>query len=143
MKQYIIANTVLSMFSKNYMELKKNLPVRPSEMGVLNIIAELPGPHTPVMVADLLHVSKPMISAHLRVLEKKGYIVKEPSNEDKRAYYIMLSEKGMELVRSAKVELGSYLDQLKNEMGQEEFEHFIQLAKKANEILESANEKER
>ncbi|MEE1313354.1 MAG: hypothetical protein UHS41_06395 [Lachnospiraceae bacterium] len=54
MDRYFAVNAVLSMFSKNYMELKKGLPIRPSEMGVLNIITETPGPHTPVILANLL-----------------------------------------------------------------------------------------
>ena len=51
MDKYFFANAVLSVFSKNYMDLKKGLPVRPSEMGVLNIISETAGPHTPFMLA--------------------------------------------------------------------------------------------
>ena len=39
MDQYFNANAVFSLFSKKYMDLKKGLPNRPSEMGVLNIIA--------------------------------------------------------------------------------------------------------
>ena len=64
MDKYFFANAVLSVFSKNYMDLKKGLPVRPSEMGVLNIISETAGPHTPVMLAEMLKVSKPMITAN-------------------------------------------------------------------------------
>ena len=54
MDKYLKANAVLSIFSKNYMELKRGLPIRPSEMGVLNIITETEGPHTPVMLAEML-----------------------------------------------------------------------------------------
>ena len=46
MDQYFAANAVLSIFCKSYMDLKKELPIRPSEMGVLNIITKTPGPHT-------------------------------------------------------------------------------------------------
>ena len=67
MNSYFVANAVLSIFSKSYMELKSGLPVRPSEMGVLNIISETEGPHTPVMLAEMLRVSKPMITAHIAV----------------------------------------------------------------------------
>ena len=49
MDKYFTANAVLSIFAKSYMELKKDLPIRPSEMGVLNIITQIPGPHTPLI----------------------------------------------------------------------------------------------
>lgn len=42
--QYLKVNAVLSVFRKNDMELKKVLPIRPSEMGVLSIIVQTPGP---------------------------------------------------------------------------------------------------
>ena len=86
MKRYFNANAVLSVFCKKYMDLKKDLPIRPSEMGVLNIITETEGPHSPVVLAEMLNVSKPMITAHIISLEKKGYITKSPSAQDKRAY---------------------------------------------------------
>lgn len=33
MNKYFTDNAILSIFSKNYMELKRGLPIRPSEMG--------------------------------------------------------------------------------------------------------------
>lgn len=136
MTEYVAANAILSIFSKNYMELKNGLPIRPSEMGVLNIIAETEGTHTPAMLAELLGVSKPMITAHISSLMNKGYILKQPSIEDKRAYYILPAKKGLELVESAKLELNQHLEHLKNEMGQEKFRDLVTLAQEANKILE-------
>ena len=109
MDKYFVANAVLSIFGKSYAELKKDLPVRPSEMGVLNIITETPGPHTPMMLATALKVSKPMITAHRTSLMNKGYITKQPSLEDKRAYYILPTEKARALVRDAKKDLLSQI----------------------------------
>lgn len=142
MNRYLTANAVLSVFSKNYMELKKGLPIRPSEMGVLNIITETDGPHTPVMLAELLRVSKPMITAHLTSLLNKGYIIKQPSSEDKRVCYILPTEKGLKLVESAKLELNQQLECLQNNMGQDKFDMLIQLVQEANKTLEVNREKE-
>lgn len=136
MDRYFKVNAILSKFGKNYMELKKGLPIRPSEMGVLNIITETEGPHTPVMLAEMLGVSKPMITAHITSLESNGYITKAPSPQDKRAYYICPTDKAARLVERAKDELNCQLDRLTNGMGQDEFDTFIRLAEKANSILE-------
>lgn len=137
MNKYFSANAVLSMFSKYYMELKKDLPIRPSEMGVLNIIAETPGPHTHVLLAGLLGVSKPMITAHLSDLAKKGYIEKKQSPEDKRVFYVLPTEKALALVENAKTDLNQHLERLIQEMGQDEFDNLVRLAGKANKILEA------
>ncbi len=140
MDKYLSANAVLSIFAKNYMELKKGLPIRPSEMGVLNIIAETEGPHTPVMLAGMLGVSKPMITAHITSLKSKGYIIKKPCPEDKRACYILPTEKALELVASAKIDLSIQIDRLINGMGREEFDTLVRLADIANSILENKGE---
>lgn len=143
MNKYFTANAVLSIFCKNYMELKKGLPIRPSEMGVLNIITETPGPHTPVMLAELLVVSKPMITAHLTSLMNKGYITKQPSSEDKRVYYILPTKKAKTLVESARADLNGQLEHLVNSMGEEQFDTLVRLAGEANHILEADRDDKR
>lgn len=137
MDKYLKANAVLSIFAKNYMELKKDLPIRPSEMGMLNIVSETIGPHTPVMLAEMLSVSKPMITAHIISLEKKGYIIKEPSLQDKRAYYVLPTEKAKILVEQAKADMTKNLELLISGMGQENFDTLISLAEEANCVLEN------
>lgn len=136
MDQCFSTNAVLSLFSKNYMELKKDLPIRPSEMGVLNILAATPGPHTSVLLAELLGVSKPMITAHLTALAEKGYITRARSEEDRRVYFILPTEKARTLVEQASVDMARQLSALAKEMGQEDFDTFVRLAQKANQILE-------
>lgn len=142
MDRYFKANAVLSIFSKNYMELKKGLPIRPSEMGVLNIITGTEGPHTPVMLAEMLDVSKPMITAHITSLENKGYITKAPSVQDKRAYYILPTNKALELVKYAKADLDGKLACMVNGLGQDGFDTLVALAEKANGIMEANRGKE-
>lgn len=136
MDQYVIANAAFSKFSRNYMELKKGLPIRPSEMGVLNILSATPGPHTSVMLAALLGVSKPMITAHLTSLSEKGYITKEQSAEDKRVYYILPTQKALQLVGDARTDTNRQLARLVDAMGQDAFDLFVRMTQQANQILE-------
>lgn len=135
MDKYITANAVFSRFSRDYMGLKKGWPIRPSEMGVLNILAATPGPHTSVMLAEHLGVSKPMITAYLTALSKRGYIVKEQSPSDRRAYYVRLTPKALELVETTRAETRAQLDNLASAMGQEDFDQLVALLQKANQIL--------
>lgn len=137
LNQFLMANAELSKFCRNYMELKKGLPIRPSEMGVLNIITETPGPHTSVLLAELLGVSKPMIAAHLSVLIKKGYIMKQQSPDDKRSFYILPTKKALALVASAKKDLNQQLEQLVQKLGQSEFDTLVRLITDANQILDT------
>lgn len=136
MDKYFEANAAFSKFSRNYMELKKGLPIRPSEMGVLNILAATPGPHTSVMLAELLGVSKPMITAHLTSLSEKGYITKVQSEEDKRVYYILPTQKALQLVGNARTDTNRQLACLVDAMGQDAFDLFVRMTQQANQILE-------
>ena len=142
MDRYFKVNAVFSIFSKNYMELKRGLPIRPSEMGVLNIITGTEESHTPVMLAEMLGVSKSMITAHITSLERKGYITKAPSAQDKRAYYILPTDKALELVEYAKADLDEKLAHMERELGQERFYTLVALAEKANAIMEANRNEE-
>lgn len=136
MDDYFRANAILSKFSRNYMSLKKDLPVRPSEMGVLNILAETPGPHTALLLRDMLGVSKPMIAAHLSSLEKKGYITKTQSTDDKRIYFLTPTPKALALVEQVRKEMQAQLDAIAQGIGAQRFDQFVRLADEVNRIIE-------
>ena len=137
MNEYLMANAALSKFCRNYMRLKKNLPIRPSEMGVLNIIVETEGPHTPLQLAKLLGVSKPMITAHITTLGKLGYITREQSREDKRMFFVLPTKQAVELVESAKAEMEEQLKAIIEQLGRDDFDQLVCLIGKANHILEA------
>lgn len=136
MDKYVNANMVFSKFSRDYMELKKELPIRPSEMAVLNIIVKRAGTFTPLMIAELLGVSKPMITAHINVLEKKGYIYKDFALNDKRSFYVMPTEKAKALAEEADKKTGEELRKIESELGEKSFLSLIELLDKTQKILE-------
>ena len=130
MDKYINANRVLSRFSRNYMEQKKDLPIRPSEMAVLNIITQRGGQYTPLMIAELLGVSKSMIAAHIQVLSQNGYIRKEASEEDKRSFYVLPTDKAVRLTDEFKIKQTEYLKAIEAVIGETEFEELVRLLDK-------------
>lgn len=136
MDKYMNANIAFSKFSRDYLELKKDLPIRPSEMGVLNIITRREGLYTPIMIAELLGVSKPMVAAHLSALKKKGYIYKDFSSSDKRSFYVMPTEKAEKLVDESEEKLDEQLKAMEEILGKESFSTLIDLIDKAQKILE-------
>ncbi|MBQ8210405.1 MAG: MarR family transcriptional regulator [Clostridia bacterium] len=137
MDKYMNANIAFSKFSRDYIELKKDLPIRPSEMGVLNIISKREGVFTPIMIAELLGVSKPMVAAHISALEEKGYIYKDFSPSDKRSFYVMPTEKAKKLVNESEVKLNEQLKTIENKLGDEKFALLVDLVSNAQKILEN------
>lgn len=140
MDKFLESNIVFSMFCKHYTEMKKNHPIRPSEMGVLNIITQREGRFTPLMLAELLDVSKPMITAHITSLEKKGYIFKEYLKEDKRSFYIMPTAEGSSLVETTSKEMNHKLQKIEDSLGKEEFQRLLELLADTNAMLKNMNE---
>lgn len=139
MEKYMNANIVFSKFSRDYMELKKDLPIRPSEMAVINIITKRGGDFTPLGIAELLGVSKPMIAAHISSLEKKGYIYREDSELDKRSFYVRPTNKAKALADEFEIRQTKVLKEIEHEIGEEEFDHLVAVLQKAGNAL--ANEK--
>lgn len=135
MERYLNANIAFSKFSRDYSGLKKALPIRPSEMGVLNIITKREGLYTPAMIAALLGVSKPMIAAHISVLEEKGYIYKDTCPRDKRSFYVMPTEKAEVLVAETEARLGVQLAAIEDRLGRERFDLLVSLLEETQGVL--------
>lgn len=135
MDKYTNANISFSKFCRKYIEIKKDLPIRPSEMGLLNIITKREGLFTPVMIAELLEVSKPMVANHIAVLENKGYIIKQYSENDKRSFYVLPTEKAKALVKDEETKLNKKLQNLEKHIGSMEFDKLIIMLEKARKYL--------
>lgn len=135
MSRYLEASIIFSKFCNKYNNLKGDMPIRPSELGVLNIIIKREGLFTPVMIAELLEVSKPMVTTHIRRLEKLGYVYKKYSKEDKRSFFVIPTDKARLLVKEKGKELKDRLEQMETVMGREDFDNMVNLLAKANKII--------
>lgn len=135
MDKYLEANIIFSKFARDYMELKKDLPIRPSEMGVLNIIVQREGLFTPLMISELLEVSKPMITAHIRVLEKKRYVTREFSKDDKRSFFVLPTNKAKVLVKTTNEKMNCQLSGLERFLGEKDFNNLTNLLERAIQNL--------
>lgn len=135
MDKYLKANIVFSKFSRQYMDIKKDLPIRPSEMGVLNIIVRRGGLYTPIMIAELLEVTKPMATNHISVLLKKGYVKKQYLENDKRSFYVIPTDKAKILVETTEKKLKDKLLKVETELGKDEFDKLVMYLDKVRTLF--------
>lgn len=140
MDRYLNANVAFSKFSRDYAQLKKILPIRPSEMGVLNIITRREGDFTPLVLAEMIGVSKPMIAAHIGSLLKKGYVYKEASTDDKRSFYVRPTDRGRALADEFEARQTKYLKMIEASLGEAEFDELIRLLDKTQTIMDEMKE---
>ncbi len=143
MNPYMQANVVFSKFARDYMELKKELPIRPSEMGVLNLLTHSEDDWTPLMLADRMGVSKPMITAHIQALVKKGYVDRKTSEADQRSFFVHPTEKGKALADAFEKRQTAILQGVEARLGTAEFEMLIRLMHDAQMILEQTKKEVR
>lgn len=140
MNRYMKANIVFSMFARDYMGLKKDLPIRPSEMGVLNIISHGEGNLTPLILAEMIGVSKPMITAHIQALLKKGYVYKAASDVDKRSFFVRPTEKGKALAAEFEARQTGYLKSIESKLGEDKFAALVRLLDETQNIIKNIKE---
>ena len=142
MNKHMGANVVFSKFSRDFTELKNYLPIRPSEMGLLNIVTRRKSDLTPLALAEIMAVSKPMIAAHIQALEKKGYIFKEQSSEDKRSFFVRPTEKAVALCAEYEARQTERIMALESQLGEAEFDELVNLLNKAQRIIREMKRKE-
>ncbi len=137
MDQNIIKSAdIIGMFCRLKMNIKHDMPVRSSEMGVLIYIQKEQGEVTPSMISDFFKIAKPSVTSMVSSLVKKGYLDKIMSDTDKRSYALRMTRKGNELLDSTFSEYYRTINELSERMGKKAFDQFIRLMQMANDIME-------
>lgn len=90
---------------------------------------------TPGYLKDAMGISKTIISRLIEQLESKQLIEKIRTNEDKRSYTLLITEKGKKEIDDMYYYYLNPLYELKENMEEEEFEQLFKLIKQANSIL--------
>lgn len=132
---FIKGAQAVSLFCRLNNTIKKDLPVRASEMGLLILAVKHETPLTPVMAADVFKVKKPMITAMAKALIAHGYLVKTPAAEDKRSHILTPTAKGAALVGDTYAAYHSTMRLLSSRLGAADFDALIGLIDRANLIL--------
>lgn len=70
-------------------------------------------------IAQIMNIDKSYLSRIIKAHEKKGYIVRKPSDTDRRSYLLFLTEKGKdkarELIGKSNKEIETILQELSDE----------------------------
>ncbi len=133
---FINSADAIGMFCRLHMNSKRDLPIRPSEMGALIFTHKQNVPVTPLMISRFFNIAKPSVTSMVKALIKHGYLIKDPSKVDKRSYTLVITENGKNLVDTTFREYFKSFEMLKEKMGQDKFNQLIELIQIANRILE-------
>ena len=132
----MMAENEIALFCQAYMRARPRLPIRHSEMAVLDILCGVAGTHTPVSLSQALGVSRPMVASHLAALQRAGYVTRVASPEDGRSVYILPTKSGKKLYAEYNSANQRIFAKLTQQMGTKKFETFVKLIAMANKILD-------
>lgn len=133
-------NEEIMRFCRAFMRNKSvDLPVRPSQFAVLNIMCSVPGMLTPVELSRRLGVSKAMISMHLSALVDMGLVMRVQSPEDGRSVVVMPSRLGRDLFDRVVRTNKKRVEILSKKMGKGQFDELLRLISVANQILDDGS----
>ena len=135
MDELIKGAEAISLFCRININTKRELPIRSSEMGMMIFLIKEQGAHTPLQIAEFFKITKPMVTAMVISLTKKEYIIKVPSNVDKRSFTLRPTEKAIALVNETLNEYHKNMQVLQSRLGNHEYSKLIELLAKANDIL--------
>lgn len=124
----------IGMLCRLHMNTKRDIPIRSSEMGVLIFAQKKDVPVTPLMISQFFKITKPSVTSSITALVKGGYLTKEISAKDRRSYTLRTTLKGEKLVETTFVEYYKSIEILKEKMGEERFNQFIELVQLAGSI---------
>ena len=128
--QYLFLQTAYRFNKLSNAELCTGLT--PQEHRILEVIYYYPqlySDHAGIRGADLanmLDVSPPAISRMLQSMERKELIRKKPDPKNRRNTFIHLTDKGESLRQEAEKGLSDVMEKMKNRIGAEKAETFLQ-----------------
>lgn len=93
-------------------------------------------------LASFLEVSSPAVSRMIKTLEDKKYIVKSPSEKDRRISYVALSPEGEALYESCAERMRNIGDRTMEAMGREDMIRMLELLQRFFETFEKELDKD-
>lgn len=84
-------------------------------------------------LVEQLDISKPAISRTINSLERKGYVVRHPDPDDKRAHLIRLTDRALEIGLAVEQAYDHVYRLALQGISQEEFDYFVKLFSRMSE----------
>jgi MarR family transcriptional regulator for hemolysin len=94
-------------------------------------------------LVEQLDVSKPAVSRLLDSLETKGYVIRQPDPDDKRAHRVRLTDKALEIGPAVEQSYNHVYTLAMQGISQDEFEYFVKLFSRMSENFTSKQAKKK
>lgn len=130
LKQFIAANL-----------RKLDVPLTPEQFMLIDLLWNQ-GEMTQQELADQLHKDKNSVTKLVDAIERKGFVVRQQNQNDRRANTLVLTDKANQLKPGAKQKGISILDLMLEGIGEEELRSFLITLKKLNSNMSVPDQEE-
>lgn len=127
----------IRLFSSLHIRGKRKGATSSQEVDVLSRIILSDMPLTPLELATLTGLSKSAVSRLIESLQRKGFLLKQYSEKDKRSYTLYTTEKGKQELEQAYQHYLEPIYKLRRTIGEERFQSLITQIKEANKMLKN------
>lgn len=122
----------IAQFCRNQVNVKRSLPIRSSDMGVMIFLLQHPFAKAKD-ISDFFDVAPATVAEMIQRLVTLKMIIVDRDTEDARVKRIQLSESGKKFVVETRVEYLASIHSMKECLGEKDFETFITLIQRINE----------
>lgn len=132
----------IRLFSRLLIRRSSKLYEMPSQhLELLSQLAVSKENMTPMILSKAMGLNKTIISRIIDTLNKSGYLIKTRDENDKRSYFVSITELGREQIDDIYKHYLGPIYNLRRKLGDKEFYELISLIEKANiKILEEEKE---
>jgi DNA-binding MarR family transcriptional regulator len=95
----------------------------------------------PSELSELLHMSRPRITATIAALKKKEFVFTELDRVDRRRLKVKITKKGLESILKKQADVDENFEEFINGIGEEDTKELIRIVDLAVEIMQNKQEK--
>lgn len=92
-------------------------------------------------LSEIMHISRPAVTRFLNTLEKKGFIGRDISKDDRRVILVTMTPQGQEAFQKRNSKMLHLADRLVEELGDHDTKKLIELLDKLSNIYEKLSQK--
>lgn len=108
---------------------EQGVPLTPEQFMLIDLLWNM-GAMTQQKLADLMHKDKNSVTKLVDAIERKGFVIRQQSKEDRRSNILILTDKANELKPDAKQKGIDILDSMLEGIGEDELRRFLATLKK-------------
>ncbi len=132
---------ILGRMDKHSILSKRNFLLKGEDL-FLATLDEIGGISTPSRLSEYTDFTPARLSAIIKALEGKGYIIRQQDELDKRCSIIEITEKGAEYSKHLKATAFRSSLEIIDKLGERDSAEFLRLMKRLFEIMENEERRE-